>query len=107
MATLTYSSTGIEMRIEPPTFEVDLARGAQQGEREEICRRFADRIGAELSGAASEDFAGFEGAALQASHSCLRAVPQAGMESLDDGAARLERERGSCTVVWIRRRAGS
>ena len=101
MVTLTYSSAGIEVRIEPPTFEVDLARGAQQGEREEVCRRFADRIGAEfssaisqllLSGAASEDFAGFEGAALQASHSCLRAVLQAGMESLDDGAARLQRE---------------
>ena len=101
MATLTYSSAGIEVRIEPPTFEVDLARGAQQGEREEVCRRFVDRIGAEfssaisqllLSGAASEDFAGFEGAALQASHFCLRAVLQAGMESLDDGAARLERE---------------
>ena len=72
----------------------------QQEEREEVLRRFAEGIGAEfssamsqllLSGAAAADFARFEGAAVQASQACVRAVLQAGMESLDDGAPRLER----------------
>ena len=101
MASLPCSGAGIEIRIEPPVFETDFARGLQQEEGEELCRRFAERIGAEfssavsqllLSGVAAEDFARFEGAALQASQAFLRAVLKAGMESLDDGALQVERD---------------
>ena len=101
MATLACSGTGIEVRIEAPGFGSDVANGLRQEKREEVFRRFAEGIGAEsssamsqlsLSGAAAEDFARFEGAAVQASQACLRAVLKAGMESPDDGAPRLERE---------------
>ena len=44
------------------------------------------------SGVASEDFSRFEGAALQTSQLCLRAVLKAGVESLDDGASHLGRD---------------